>query len=37
MNAEALAPTQLACLFYGGAEGTCADIAAVMLIDRRSR
>ena len=34
MNAEALPPSQLACLLYDAAEGMCADIAAVMLIDR---
>ena len=34
MNAEALPPSQLACLLYDAAEGICADIAAVMLIDR---
>lgn len=34
MNAEALPPDQLACLLYDAAEGICADVAAVMLIDR---
>ena len=34
MNAEALPACQLACLLYDAAEGMCADIAAVMLIDR---
>ena len=34
MNAEALPAAQLACLLYDAAEGICADIAAVMLIDR---
>jgi len=34
VNAEALPPSQLACLLYDAAEGICADIAAVMLIDR---
>lgn len=34
MNAEALPPSQLACLLYDAAEGICADVAAVMLIDR---
>ena len=34
MNAETLPADQLACLLYDAAEGICADIAAVMLIDR---
>ena len=34
MNAEALPAGQLACLLYDAAEGMCADVAAVMLIDR---
>ncbi len=34
MNAEALPATQLACLLYDAAAGICADLAAVMLIDR---
>ena len=34
VNAEALPAGQLACLLYDAAEGICADIAAVMLIDR---
>ena len=34
MNAEALPSAHLACLLYDAAEGICADIAAVMLIDR---
>jgi hypothetical protein len=34
MNAGALPASQLACLLYDAAEGLCADIAAVMLIDR---
>lgn len=34
MNAEALPAGQLACLLYDAAEGLCADVAAVMLIDR---
>lgn len=34
MNAEAIPAGQLACLLYDAAEGMCADIAAVMLIDR---
>lgn len=34
MNAEALPAAQLACLLYDAAEGMCADVAAVMLIDR---
>jgi hypothetical protein len=34
VNAEALPAGQLACLLYDAAEGMCADIAAVMLIDR---
>ena len=34
MNAEALPAGQLACLLYDAAEGICADVAAVMLIDR---
>jgi hypothetical protein len=34
VNAEALPPSQLACLLYDAADGLCADVAAVMLIDR---
>jgi hypothetical protein len=34
VNAEALPSAHLACLLYDAAEGICADIAAVMLIDR---
>ena len=34
MNAEALPASQLACLLYDAAEGICADVAAVLLIDR---
>ena len=34
MNAEALPAGQLACLLYDAADGMCADVAAVMLIDR---
>jgi hypothetical protein len=34
VNAEALPASQLACLLYDAAEGICADVAAVMLIDR---
>ena len=34
MNTEALPAGQLACLLYDAAEGMCADVAAVMLIDR---
>lgn len=34
MNAGALPAGQLACLLYDAAEGMCADVAAVMLIDR---
>ena len=34
MNAETLPADQLACLLYDAAEGICADVAAVMLIDR---
>jgi hypothetical protein len=34
VNAEALPADQLACLLYDAAEGICADVAAVMLIDR---
>jgi hypothetical protein len=34
VNAEALPADQLACLLYDAAEGMCADVAAVMLIDR---
>jgi hypothetical protein len=34
VNAETLPASQLACLLYDAAEGICADIAAVMLIDR---
>ena len=34
MNAGTLPASQLACLLYDAAEGLCADVAAVMLIDR---
>jgi len=34
VNAEALPASQLACLLYDAADGMCADVAAVMLIDR---
>ena len=34
MNAEAMPASQLACLLYDAADGLCADIAAVMLLDR---
>ncbi len=34
MNAETLPASQLACLLYDAADGLCADVAAVMLIDR---
>jgi len=34
VNAGALPAGQLACLLYDAAEGMCADVAAVMLIDR---
>jgi hypothetical protein len=34
VNAGTLPAGQLACLLYDAAEGMCADIAAVMLIDR---
>ena len=34
MNAETLPAAQLACLLHDAAEGICADVAAVMLIDR---
>jgi hypothetical protein len=34
VNAEAIPAAQLACLLYDAAEGMCADVAAVMLIDR---
>jgi len=34
VNAEALPAGQLACLLYDAAGGLCADVAAVMLIDR---
>jgi hypothetical protein len=34
VNAEALPAGQLACLLYDAAEGLCAGMAAVMLIDR---
>ena len=37
MNAEAIPAGQLACLLYDAAEGICADVAAVMLIDRHGR
>jgi hypothetical protein len=34
VNAETLPAGQLACLLYDAAGGMCADVAAVMLIDR---
>ena len=34
MNADAIPASQLACLLYDAADGMCADVAAVMLIDR---
>ncbi len=34
MNADAIPASQLACLLYHAADGMCADVAAVMLIDR---
>jgi hypothetical protein len=34
VNTEALPAGQLACLLYDAADGICADVAAVMLIDR---
>jgi hypothetical protein len=34
VNTEQMPASQLACLLYDAAEGICADIAAVMLIDR---
>jgi len=34
VNGRALPAGQLACLLYDAAEGMCADVAAVMLIDR---
>jgi hypothetical protein len=34
VNAEQMPASQLACLLYDAAEGMCADLAAVMLIDR---
>jgi len=34
VNAETMPASQLACLLYDAAEGICADIAAVMLLDR---
>jgi len=34
VNAETLPASQLACLLYDAADGLCADVAAVMLIDR---
>ena len=37
MNAERLPAGQLACLLYDAAAGMCADVAAVMLIDRHGR
>jgi hypothetical protein len=37
MNAEALPAAQLACLLYDATDGLCADVAAVMLIDRHGR
>jgi hypothetical protein len=34
VNAETITAPQLACLLYHAASGMCADVAAVMLIDR---
>jgi hypothetical protein len=34
VNAETIPAAQLACLLHDAAEGMCADVAAVMLIDR---
>jgi hypothetical protein len=34
VNAETIPAGRLACLPYDAAEGMCADVAAVMLIDR---
>ena len=34
MNAETISADRLACLLYDAADGMCADVAAVMLIDR---
>jgi hypothetical protein len=34
VNAGAIPASQLACLLYDAADGMCADVAAVMLIDR---
>jgi hypothetical protein len=34
VNADAIPASQLACLLYDAADGMCADVAAVMLIDR---
>ena len=34
MNAETIPADRLACLLYDAADGMCADVAAVMLIDR---
>ena len=34
MNAETMPASQLACLLYDAADGLCADVAAVMLLDR---
>jgi len=34
VNADAIPASQLACLLYDAADGICADVAAVMLIDR---
>jgi hypothetical protein len=34
VNAQTLPADQLACLLYDAAKGICADVAAVMLIDR---
>jgi hypothetical protein len=34
VNAETIPAPQLACLLYDAASGMCADVAAVMLIDR---
>jgi hypothetical protein len=37
VNAGTLPAGQLACLLYDAADGMCADVAAVMLIDRHGR
>jgi hypothetical protein len=34
VNAETISADRLACLLYDAADGMCADVAAVMLIDR---